>query len=92
MIDRIDQLDPNIPIYFLHGEQSWISPESSYIIQEKRNNVFIEAIPEAGHHVSETSVFVSNACQEESSSFQIYADAPEKFDQYLRSILINQSS
>lgn len=51
MIDRIHLLDERIPIYFLHGEQSWITTEPSFIIQQKRKNVFVETIKDAGHHV-----------------------------------------
>ena len=51
MVERIHLLDERIPIYFLHGEQSWITIESSRITQEKRKNVFIETVKDAGHHV-----------------------------------------
>ena len=54
MMDRIHHLDETIPIHFLHGEQSWISSEASLIIQKRRTNVFIETIPEAGHHVNQS--------------------------------------
>jgi pimeloyl-ACP methyl ester carboxylesterase len=52
MINRIHLIDEKIPIYFLHGEQSWIPIESSLIIQKQRSNVFIDTIKDAGHHVS----------------------------------------
>jgi hypothetical protein len=52
MIDRIHLIDEQIPMYFLHGEQSWINIESSRITQSKRENVFIDKIKEAGHHVN----------------------------------------
>ncbi len=55
MIERIHLLDARIPIYFLHGEQSWISIESSLIAQNKRQNIFVETIKEAGHHVRDDS-------------------------------------
>ena len=51
MIRRIDALDPRIPIYFLHGEKSWIDCEPSVLIQSKRDKVFVDMIEEAGHHV-----------------------------------------
>jgi hypothetical protein len=51
MIERINLLDERIPVYFLHGEQSWIKPESYFNTQEKRKNIFVETIKEAGHHV-----------------------------------------
>ncbi|UJR26092.1 hypothetical protein I4U23_007438 [Adineta vaga] len=51
MMDRIDSIDEQIPIYFLHGDQSWIDIESSVCVQSKRPNVFIDTIPQAGHHV-----------------------------------------
>jgi hypothetical protein len=57
MIERIHLLDARIPIYFLHGEQSWISIESSLIAQNKRQNIFVETIKEAGHHVSDFSKY-----------------------------------
>ncbi|CAF0777795.1 unnamed protein product [Adineta ricciae] len=51
MLDRIDELDPQIPVFFLHGEQSWIDIESSVCVQSKRSNVSVDMIPQAGHHV-----------------------------------------
>ncbi|CAF4310681.1 unnamed protein product, partial [Adineta steineri] len=51
MVDRIHLLDERTPIYFLHGDQSWITSESSFIIQEKRQNVFVETVKGAGHHI-----------------------------------------
>ncbi|CAF2358577.1 unnamed protein product [Rotaria sp. Silwood2] len=51
MIDRIHLIDQRIPIYFLHGEQSWIEINSSMIAQGKRDNVYIDTIQAAGHHV-----------------------------------------
>ena len=52
MIDRIHLVDEQIPIYFLHGEQSWVDIDSSIIAQSKRKNVFVDTIKEAGHHVN----------------------------------------
>jgi hypothetical protein len=52
MIERIDLLDEKIPVYFLHGEQSWITVEPSLIAQKNRKNIFVDIIKEAGHHVS----------------------------------------
>ncbi|CAF1230031.1 unnamed protein product [Rotaria magnacalcarata] len=40
-----------IPIYFLRGEQSWITIESSLIMQSRRRNDFVETINDAGHHI-----------------------------------------
>ncbi|CAM4918563.1 unnamed protein product [Rotaria socialis] len=51
MIDRIHLIDERIPIHFLHGEQSWIEIDSSWIAQGKRDNVFIDTMKDAGHHV-----------------------------------------
>ena len=51
MIRRIDVLDPRIPVYFLHGEKSWIDSEPSVLIASKRDDVFVDMIEEAGHHV-----------------------------------------
>jgi hypothetical protein len=56
MIDRIHLIDEHIPIYFLHGEQSWINIEPSIIAQSKHKHVFVDTIREAGHHVN-TSFF-----------------------------------
>ncbi|CAF4796011.1 unnamed protein product, partial [Rotaria magnacalcarata] len=50
MIDRIHLIDERIPIRFLHGGQSWIEIDSSWIAQGKRDNVFIDTINDAGHH------------------------------------------
>jgi hypothetical protein len=58
MIDRIDQVDEHIPIYFLHGERSWIDKESSIIAQSKHKSVFRDIIKDAGHHVNS---FCSNS-------------------------------
>lgn len=54
MADRIHLIDENIPIYFLHGEQSWIDIESSMLAQSKRQNVYIATVEKAGHHVNIT--------------------------------------
>lgn len=51
MIKRIDSLDPRIPVYFLHGEQSWIDSVPSLLLQSRRGNVFVDAIEKTGHHV-----------------------------------------
>jgi pimeloyl-ACP methyl ester carboxylesterase len=52
IINRINLIDKKIPIYFLHGEKSWITIDSSLIIQSNRSNVFVDIINGAGHHVS----------------------------------------
>ena len=51
MVERIHFIDEEIPIYFLHGEQSWIDTEPSLLTQSQRQNVFIDTVKEAGHHV-----------------------------------------
>ncbi|CAF0785897.1 unnamed protein product [Adineta ricciae] len=51
MINRIHSLDERIPIYFLYGEQSWLTADASLAIQEKRPNVFVETVKNAGHHI-----------------------------------------
>ena len=51
MIRRIDFLITDIPIYFLHGERSWIDSEPSSLILSKRPNTFVDVIEGAGHHV-----------------------------------------
>ncbi|CAF4087724.1 unnamed protein product [Rotaria sp. Silwood2] len=51
MIKRIHLLDERIPICFLHGEQSWITMKSSFIIQKQRQNTSVDTIKDAGHHV-----------------------------------------
>jgi hypothetical protein len=52
MIERIHLLDQRIPIHFLLGEKSWITNESPLIIQKQRQNIFVDIIKDAGHHVS----------------------------------------
>jgi hypothetical protein len=56
MIRRINLIDSNIPICFLHGQRSWIDREPSSIIQSKRANVAVDIIPDAGHHVSKNTM------------------------------------
>lgn len=51
ILDRIDSIDENIPIYFLHGEKSWIIIDASIAAQSKRKNVYIDTLKDAGHHV-----------------------------------------
>jgi hypothetical protein len=59
MIDRIHLIDEKIPLYFLHGGQSWIDTESSTVTKSKRENVFVDTIEEAGHHVNnQTFIFI----------------------------------
>ncbi len=57
MTDRIHLIDENIPIYFLHGEQSWIDIEPAIIAQTKHKNVYIDTVQEAGHHVNTYFLF-----------------------------------
>ena len=88
MIDRLHLLDERIPIYFLHGGRSWIDIDSSIIAQSKRENVFVDTIQEAGHHVNNTKriLFLSFIF----FILKVYADAPVEFDMYLKRILINK--
>ena len=58
MIDRLHLMDERIPIYFLHGERSWIDIESSIMALSKRENVFVDTIQEAGHHVNNKMNFI----------------------------------
>lgn len=60
MIRRIHLLDRQIPIYFLHGGKSWIQYDSSFVIQDIRPNVYLEIIPDIGHHVSNKSMSFVN--------------------------------
>jgi len=50
-LKRIHLIDEQIPIYFLHGEQSWIDTEPSQVTHSIRRNVFIDTMKDAGHHV-----------------------------------------
>lgn len=54
MINRITDLSPNIPIWFIYGNKSWIDKEAGNIVKENRNGigfVSVEMINQAGHHV-----------------------------------------
>lgn len=53
MIDRISDVDKNIPITMIHGSESWISVESSYQTKYLRKDSFVDIriILDAGHHV-----------------------------------------
>ena len=53
MIDRISDVDKNIPITMIHGSESWISVESSYQTKYLRKDSFVDIriIVDAGHHV-----------------------------------------
>ena len=53
MIDRISDVDKNIPITMIHGSESWISIESSYQTKYLRKDSFVDIriILDAGHHV-----------------------------------------
>ena len=53
MIDRISDVDKNIPITMIHGSDSWISIESSYQTKYLRKDSFVDIriILDAGHHV-----------------------------------------
>ena len=88
MVERIHLIDKQIPIYFLHGELSWIDKDPSMITQSKRSNVFIETIQGAGHHVSKNLIFIRNNLF--LIFFKVYADVPEEFEIYLKRILINR--
>ncbi|CAF1379095.1 unnamed protein product [Adineta steineri] len=51
MVDRIQLIDEKIPIHFLHGEESWVDVAPSVMAKSKCDNVTIDTIPNAGHHV-----------------------------------------
>ena len=53
MIDRISDVDKNIPITMIHGNDSWISVESSYQTKYLRKDCYVDIriIVDAGHHV-----------------------------------------
>ncbi|XP_019881709.1 (Lyso)-N-acylphosphatidylethanolamine lipase isoform X2 [Aethina tumida] len=54
MIDRIQDLDKNIPMTILYGEYSWIDKSSGAIIQDKRPTSYVDLkiVPGAGHHIN----------------------------------------
>jgi hypothetical protein len=88
MVERIDQIDNQIPIYFVHGERSWIDTEPYFIVKSKCKDVYIDTIKDAGHHVK-IFFFPINLIHN-FYSFQVYADAPVEFDMYLKRVLINK--
>ena len=51
IVDRVASIDLNIPIYFLHGEKSWIIIDPSIDAQSKRQNVYLDTLKDAGNHV-----------------------------------------
>ena len=51
MVERFHLIDKDIPIYFLHGERSWMDVESSNIARSTRELVFVETMKNVGHHV-----------------------------------------
>lgn len=51
MIERLHLIDKHIPIYFLHGERSWMDIESSHFARSTRELVFVDTMKNAGHHV-----------------------------------------
>lgn len=54
LIDRIADLDKNMPITMIYGAQSWMDPTNGYRVQELREGmapVAVELILNAGHHV-----------------------------------------
>ncbi len=57
MVERIHLIDDNIPIYFAHGERSWIDTEPSLTAQSLRKDVYIDTIKDAGHHVRKDFTF-----------------------------------
>lgn len=69
LIERISDLDRDIPITMIYGAQSWMDPTNGYRVQESRVNggapVAVELILNAGHHV--------------------YADDPARFNTLLDS-------
>ncbi|XP_033733713.1 (Lyso)-N-acylphosphatidylethanolamine lipase-like [Pecten maximus] len=53
MVERIQQVQNDIPITMIHGENSWIKRDASYQVKElrKESSVDIKVISDAGHHV-----------------------------------------
>ncbi|XP_057666095.1 (Lyso)-N-acylphosphatidylethanolamine lipase isoform X1 [Diorhabda carinulata] len=53
MVNRIDKLDPSIPITLLYGSRSWIDNSAGEIIKNKRKQsvVRLQVVTGAGHHV-----------------------------------------
>ncbi|EDQ84966.1 uncharacterized protein MONBRDRAFT_29634 [Monosiga brevicollis MX1] len=48
---RLPLIDERIPINFMFGEQSWISPEPAVAFSATRPNSTVKFVPRAGHHL-----------------------------------------
>ncbi|XP_008550144.1 (Lyso)-N-acylphosphatidylethanolamine lipase isoform X1 [Microplitis demolitor] len=53
MINRIDQIDDEVPITMIYGSRSWVDNSAGETIKQKRANSYvnIQVISGAGHHV-----------------------------------------
>ncbi|XP_070504564.1 1-acylglycerol-3-phosphate O-acyltransferase ABHD5-like isoform X2 [Chironomus tepperi] len=53
MINRIHEMDENIPITLIYGSRSWVDNASGDIIKKTRPNSYVKShiINQAGHHV-----------------------------------------
>jgi len=78
MIHRIANLDENVPMTMIHGEDSWIGSDSSYETKYLRSgsHVHIKIIPDAGHHVyadnpDDFNVAVGKICRREDERIDV---------------------
>ncbi|CAH8654303.1 unnamed protein product [Heterobilharzia americana] len=53
MLDRIDQLDPTVPVTFIYGSRSWMDVSSGHKTRSLRPNSYVDVkvIEGAGHQV-----------------------------------------
>ena len=52
LIRRLPQLQPELKVTMIYGEESWISPKLTEAeIEAHRKNISILTIPDATHHV-----------------------------------------
>lgn len=54
MIKRFDQLDNNLPVWFIFGKNSWIKSSNGHKAAKRRSEyskTFVKIIEDAGHHV-----------------------------------------
>ncbi|PAV82810.1 hypothetical protein WR25_21982 [Diploscapter pachys] len=51
MIRRFNGIDENIPATFIFGSKSWVDPGPAFDIQMLRNDVDVQIVRGAGHHI-----------------------------------------
>lgn len=70
MINRVHEIQDNVPITLLYGSRSWVDSSAGEHIHKKRPNSFVQShvINQAGHHVyadraAEFNRLIREACQ-----------------------------